>query len=139
MPDSITALPRTIQDLLDKRHAHIQALAGIDATLARVNSALRGVAMTAMPTALSPAAKVAAPKTGGRKKANGSGQTGNEFVLGFVKEKTNPTSQEINAAWKADGRNRNADITLSLLTKAKKLNRTPLGAGIRGSRYSIVA
>jgi hypothetical protein len=137
MPDSIATLPRTIQDLLETRHSHVQALAGIDATLARVNTALAGAHVTAIPVAASPAAKVAAPKAAGNKKA--SGPTGNEFVIGFVKEKKNPTSQEINAAWKADGRNRNADITLSLLTKAKKLKRTPLGAGIRGSRYSIQA
>jgi hypothetical protein len=137
MPDSIAALPRTIQDLLEKRHMHVQALASIDAMLGRVNAVLAGVSSAAMPPSVAPVAKVANP--GGTKKTKSNGETSNEFVLGFIKEKKNPTSQEVNAAWKAAGRSRTADITLSLLTKAKRLKRTPLGPGIRGSRYSIPA
>src|SRR5580692_8100566 len=99
MPDSFAALPRTIQELLEKRLAHVQALAGIDATLARINAALAGASVAAKTAGTKPAAKATAPKKT-RKRAKGNGQTTNEFVLAFVKENKNPTSQEINAAWK---------------------------------------
>ncbi|MFI5382051.1 MAG: hypothetical protein ACHRHE_22375 [Tepidisphaerales bacterium] len=46
------------------------------------------------------------------------------------------TSVEINAAWKKAGRPGNADNTLSLMVKARKLKRTKLEDG-RGSRYSV--
>ena len=138
MPDSVAALPHTIRDLLDKRHSHVQAVAEIDATLARVNAAL-GSTQTPRTKVILPAPKVAAPKAGSRKNARVPVQTANEFVLAFVRAKKDPTSHEINTAWKSAGRIRTADITLSLLTKAKKLKRTPLGAGIRGSRYTMAA
>jgi len=143
---SPAALPLHIEKLLTQRHEHVAAVAVIDATLARVTAAL-GVTTpkaapvapikAAAPKAVAPKAPVAkAPAAKAPVKAK-SGLTANEFVLEFVKAKKNPTSQEINAHWKAAGRKGMADNNLSLLTKAKKLKRVPLGAGIRGSRYSI--
>ena len=137
------------------------AIGVIDATIARVTAALGGTThkpvahtpaaptkklgrpfkakpapvakapATKAPVIKSPAAKAPAPK------AAKSGLTANEFVIEFIKAKKNPTSQEINKHWKDSGRKGMADNNLSLLTKAKKIKRTPLGGGARGSRYSI--
>jgi hypothetical protein len=63
--------------------------------------------------------------------------TAEEFVLGFVKSNRNPTTQEINAAWKQEGRGHTADNSLTKLVKERKLKRTPLGKGIRGSRFTV--
>jgi len=148
---SPAALPLYIEKLLSQRHEHVASIATIDATLSRVTAALGGSAPKAAPVKLAPkpVAKpmkaVMAPKAPLAKapvaKAPAAikkpGLTANEFVLEFIKAKKNPTSQEINKAWKDAGRKGMADNNLSLLTKAKKLKRVPLGAGIRGSRYSI--
>jgi hypothetical protein len=156
---SPAALPSFISKLLSDRHAHVAAVAAIDATLSRVSAALGGAApkvapvkAIAKPVAKKPVKKAApalkapvvkaavkAPvvKKAPAVKAKKTGLTANDFVLGFVKDKKNPTSQEINKAWKDAGRKGMADNNLSLLTKIKKLKRVPLGEGIRGSRYSI--
>ena len=141
---SPAALPLYIERLLSQRHQHVAAVATIDATLARVSAALGGAApkaavakpvKAAARKAKAPAAK--APVAKAPVKAAKSGLTANDFVLEFVKARKNPTSQEINKHWKDAGRLGMADNNLSLLTKAKKLKRTPLGLGLRGSRYSI--
>jgi hypothetical protein len=130
-------LPDAIQKLLDERASRIATIATIDATLARVSSALNyALPKLPVPTATKTAPKAPAAPKANRKSAK-NGQTANEFVMGLIQEKKNPTSSDINTAWKAAGRKWSADITLSQLTKAKKLTRTPLGKGIRGSRYTI--
>jgi len=43
---------------------------------------------------------------------------------------------EINAAWKKEGRKGTAAVSLSKMTKAKKLNRMKL-KGQRGSQYRV--
>jgi hypothetical protein len=140
---SPAALPLYIEKLLSQRHEHVEAVATIDATLARVTAALGGpaskVAAVAAPVAAKVVAKAPVAKATGAKRGRKpkGGLTANDFVLEFVKSKKNPTSQEINKHWKESGRSGFADNSLSLLTKAKKLKRVPLGAGIRGSRYSI--
>jgi hypothetical protein len=155
---SPAALPSFISKLLSDRHAHVAAVAAIDDTLSRVSAALGGatpkvapakavakpmskpVMKKAAPAPKAPVAKAPvakAPMAKAPVKAKAPGLTANEFVLEFVKSKKNPTSQEINKAWKDAGRKGMADNNLSLLTKGKKLKRVPLGEGIRGSRYSI--
>jgi hypothetical protein len=142
---SPAALPLHIEKLLNERHQHVEAVATIDATLARVTVALGSPApkhdpIKALPRATTAAIKTPTAKTPGAKrgrKPKGGGITANEFVLEFIKAKKNPTSQEINKHWKEAGRLGFADNNLSLLTKTKTLKRVPLGEGIRGSRYSI--
>ena len=90
-----------------------------------------------MPVKIAKAPKAKARAAKAPVKAAKSGLTANEFVLEFVKSRKNPTSQEVNKHWKEAGRLGMADNNLSLLTKAKKLKRVPLGEGLRGSRYSI--
>lgn len=63
--------------------------------------------------------------------------SGNETILSFVRDHPNSTTQDIKKHWAAEGRGGGADNALSLLTKAKKLKRTALGKGIRGSSYVV--
>ncbi len=129
------ALPAQIQRLLEQREQHSAALASIEETLSRITAALGGTALKAI--ARKAPAGASAPKRRGRPKGTSSGVTANDFVVGFVRDNKNPTSQEINKAWKDGGRNGTADNALSVLTKAGKLKRVPLGVGIRGSRYTV--
>jgi DNA-binding transcriptional regulator YiaG len=76
-------------------------------------------------------AMVAAPKTQKRGKFT---QSREEFILSLLKGRKSLTSAEINAAWKKAGRANNADNTLSLMVKAKKLKRMKLKVG-KGSEY----
>jgi hypothetical protein len=126
-------LAQRIQSLLDSRQAHINALAQIDQTLEHVSVAL-------LPGRVGRSAATsgaAGPMKRRRGKRNAFAMTAESLILSLVKEKKNPTTKEINAAWKKAGRGGTADNTLTKLTKEKKLKRTPLGAGIRGSRYSL--
>ena len=131
---SFAGLPAAIQQLLQQRSNHVDAMEAIDATLARATEALGLTASVTSPTKIK-VKPSAAPKP--KTKTGKSVQTASEFVLGFVKDNKNPTSKEINAAWKAAGRKWSADVMLSKLTKTKTLTRTPLGEGKLGSRYAI--
>ncbi len=139
-------LPRKIQQLLEDRQRHADALSLIDHVLASVGAALGGnpVAVAARgPKGNSSTRSSPAPGQDGaasgrkRRKAQKFSTTGDESVLAFVKERKNPTSQEIEGHWKGEGRGGPAANTLTKLVKAKKLKRTPLGKGVRGSRYSL--
>ena len=48
------------------------------------------------------------------------------------------TTQDIKKMWAGEGRGGSADNPLSKMVKAKMLKRTPLGNGMKGSRYSLV-
>jgi hypothetical protein len=159
------ALPSHIEDLLSTRDSHLEAIAVIDATLARVSSAL-GVGPTPLtkPAPVASAAKAVAPKPAAAKKVapklaapkpaakaaaapkkkgppSKFGLSANDFVLAFIgSSKGGATTQEINKHWIDSGRPRNADNSLSILTKAKKLKRAKLphvAGGPRGSRFTL--
>jgi DNA-binding transcriptional regulator YiaG len=73
------------------------------------------------------------PKPKSQKPGKGK-QTAAEFILSLLKGRKSLTSTAINAVWKKAGRAGNADNTLSLMAKAKKVKRTKL-KGQRGSAY----
>ncbi len=133
------ALVQHIQQLLQQRQQHANAIVAIDSTLARVNSALGAKIASARvgrpPSVKGPAAAGAGPKR--RRRRSKFSVSANDSVLAFVKANKNPTTQEIEKHWKSEGRGATAANTLSQLSKQKKLKRVALGAGIRGSRYSI--
>ena len=63
-------------------------------------------------------------------------ETAAEMLASLLQKKRTMTSGEINAVWKKTGRLGNADNTLSLMTKARKLKRAKL-KGERGSAYRL--
>jgi hypothetical protein len=139
----ISDLPAQVRMLLDQRDRHVEAIASIDHTLTKVNSALgtNGAVAPAPARKASPAPAVKASKAAApakRRTRRRFAVSGAESILAFVKAKKNPTTQEIKKNWTSEGRGTGADNTLSLLAKEKKLKRTPLGKGIRGSRFTLL-
>ena len=136
-PTATVFLTDRIQQLLNQREQHADAIAAIDQTLELINGLLGGVKPgrkpgpkpAAMPSAAEPPAKR------GRRRQRFT-ISGEESVLAFVKEQGKPTSQEIERQWTAQGRKGRAAKALSKLAREKKLNRTPI-AGERGSRYTL--
>jgi hypothetical protein len=147
---------KRIQLLIDQRQQHADALANINQTLSAVAAALGSVsengqaAVGAEPVAATPAKKrrgrppgvrnaVPAPAPSKSRRSRGSyATTGEESVLGFIKSNKKPTTSEIKAHWASESRLGTADNVLSKLFREKKVKRTPLGKGIRGSRYSLI-
>lgn len=139
------ALPSFIEDLLTDRQSHVDAIAEIDATLSRVSNALGIGDVTsriAKPSAVKPAGSTfvksaAVPAAPRRGKVSKFGVSANDFVLAFVRSSKGASTQEINNHWKQAGRAGTADNAMSLLTKQKKLKRTKMTGGQRGSRYTV--
>jgi hypothetical protein len=137
-PTTTASLTDRIQQLLDEREQHANAIAAIDETLEQINGLLGGVKPgrkpgpkpAAVPSAVEPPAKR------GRRRQHFA-ISGEELVLAFVKEQGKPTSQEIERQWEAEGRKGRAAKALSKLTREKKLKRMPI-QGHRGSRYSLL-
>jgi hypothetical protein len=128
---SADAIAQRLMTLLSERQKHAEAIAVIDASLALVAGVLAD--------GRSWKVKVApAPKAGKKRRRRGRfAVSGNDLVLAFVKANPGATTSEIKKHWAGEGRTSGADNTLSLLVKAKELKRTPLGKGIRGSKYSV--
>ena len=138
---SPTTITSPIQQLLDQRQMHLDALAAIDHKLHQISGILRSGVTAPVGRSNSKAAQAqpVAPKAT-RKKKRKVGKfavSGEASVLSFIQQHKNPTSQEIEKHWQNEGRGGFAATTISKLAKEKKLKRTPLGKGIRGSRYSL--
>ena len=139
MPKMISPaeLPTRITKLLEERQQHADALARIDETLAGINAALGSA--VASKNGKKPAAAQAAPKVPGKRR-RGRGHfalSAEESILAFVKQQRNPTTSEVNQHLKDEGRSSTANNALGKLVRENKLDRAPLGKGIRGSRYSL--
>jgi hypothetical protein len=132
-------LTARVQQLLDERAKLEAGIAGIDQILGKIHSAL-GTTLTAAPRrGRPPKAATAAAPTGvkrGRRKGKKFKVTAEESILGFIKQHKNPTTQEINKHWKAEGRGATADNTLSKMSRDGHIKREPL-EGTRGSRYLL--
>jgi hypothetical protein len=130
-----------IQHLLDERQGLADALSLIEATFGQIGAALgvsRRGRKPGRPLALASSVMTSGAQPKRRRRGRRSfATTAEEFVLGFVKSNRNPTTQQINSAWKQEGRGHTADNTLTKLVKERKLKRTPLGKGIRGSRFAV--
>ena len=120
---------QSIQSLLAQRQEHLDALTEIEATLERVQVALRGNG-SAAPAGLR-------TQTGNkRRRRSRHGVSGEDSILAFITQQKNPTSQEIEKHWKSEGRGGAAANMLTKLFKEKTVKREPLKEG-RGSRYTL--
>lgn len=124
-----------IEQLLRERQEHQEAITRIDEMLERVGDAL-GAKPTGRPRGGNHSSVTEAPARARRRRRRKFAVSSAESVLAFVKERKNPTTQEIKKHWTTEGRKGTADNALTLLVKGKKLKRTPL-EGQRGSRYSL--
>lgn len=145
-----------IEQLLAERQRHADALSRIDETLFGVYTALEAVSLNghaareAEPEVLVPTKKrrgrppgvrkastaPIAPKKGRRTRGSYA-VTGDDLILGFIRQRRSPTTKEVKAFWASEGRKGTADNVLSKLFKEGRVRRTPLGNGIKGSRYSL--
>jgi hypothetical protein len=138
-------LASRVQSLMELRQQHAAQISKIDETLAQINALLgsngtarrRGRPPKNPMAAAAPAIDPAAGEPRRRRKRRTFAVSGDESILEFVRSQKNPTTQEIKAHWNSEGRGGTADNALSKLVKDKKLKRTPLGEGIRGSRYAL--
>jgi hypothetical protein len=133
------SLPTRIQQLIEERQHHADAITAIDQTLAGVGAALGtatgigGKRKPGRPPASASATATTSPK---KRRRRSFATTAEESVLGFIRANKNPTGREIEAHWAQEGRGGPAANTLSKLLKDKKLKREPL-KGQRGSRYLL--
>jgi hypothetical protein len=139
---STANLTQRIQHLLEERQQHAEALARIDQILGGVSAALKGASVASANGKNLVAGSLApqSPAVKGKKRRRGRGHfsmSAQESILSFVKQQRNPTTAEINRHLKGEGRSSSANNALGKLVGEKNLKRTPLGKGIRGSRYSL--
>ncbi len=135
------SLADRIQHLLGQREHHAAALADIEQKLEQINGILgigrpgRKPKSLTMPTNAG-VETAAVPAKRRRRRRRRFEVTGEQSVLNFIKERKSPTTKEINANWKAEGRGGSADSLLGKLVKERRLKRKPLG-GKLGSEYSL--
>lgn len=140
MPAVSTDLAERIQQLEAERQQHADAIATIDDTLERVRSLLgaarNGRQAATLGVEVKPVAVPAAKPARKGRRRQGFKITGEESILQFVREHKNPTTAEITAQWKDEGRGGTANNPLTRLVADKKLKRVPNKGG-RGSRYVL--
>ena len=135
---STVGLPQRIQKLLEDRAQHAEAIVALDKLLNGIGAVLGGGAKPAKAPAKTASAPAPAAMPAKKKRIRRTfAVSGEQSILNFIKSNKNPTSQEIEKQWKSEGRSFVAANLLSKLVKEKRLKRTPLGKGIRGSRYSL--
>ena len=77
------------------------------------------------------------PTAHGRRKRGSYAQTADAMILEMAGAKNGATTAEIKGRCKAEGRGGTADNAISKLVRARKLKRSPLGEGQRGSRFTV--
>jgi len=136
----LTDLGEKIRRLEHDREQHAREIAAIDQILAQVSRAvgsLRGIAdLPEMHGSVGVAPTLEIPvRTGKRGKFQ---QTGEQSVLGLIRQQGNPTTAEINAHWRREGRRGAANVILLRLLKCGLIRREA-DPNVRGSRYCLVA
>jgi hypothetical protein len=134
-----------IQTLLQEKQQHEEALVTINQTLEQIGSLLGG-GRRGRPGRPAASASFALPgpvmgggtATGGRRrrKRRRFDMTGEDSIIQFVRQNRSPTTAQIIAHWRKEGRGGKADNALSRLVKIRRLKRQPI-PGERGSRYLI--
>jgi hypothetical protein len=114
-------------------------MAAIDQVLAHVNEALglQRNTSTTTPTADSPeAAGPSVEVTLHQRRRGRFLQTADQSVLSFIEHRGNPSTAEINAHWRAEGRKGTANVTILRLLKQNAIRRES-DPNVRGSRYVV--
>lgn len=148
--ESPSNLVELVQRLEVQKSEHAQVTAAVTSTLEEISGLLGALLGGARPAGASAVSKAPQPKASVAKAPIArpaaspakAGQrqkfavSGDQSILNFVRRKGNPTTAEIQAHWKSEGRGASADNSLSKLFREKKLKREPHKQG-RGSRYTL--
>jgi hypothetical protein len=116
-----------IRQLQADRQRHAQAIADIDQVLREVEEALAVIRGEPVPQP---------PSSPAKRRYQKLPTTGEESVLAFVRQHRNPTTAQINAHWRGEGRPGVANPTLARLLKRGWLRRED-DPKVRGSRYRV--
>lgn len=140
------ALPRMIQKLKAEKAAAQARADKFLAKVAKVDQILLAAGIN--PESLTaqgrrgrkpgrkPATAKRGPKPGSKRSRGVFPETGDVFILNFIKKSGTPSTAEVNEAWIASGRKGKADNMLTRLVKDKKLKRVK-SEDVRGSRYAL--
>jgi hypothetical protein len=129
-------LAAKIRQLQADRQRHAEAIAAIDSVLGRVGDALaasKGLTELSDPTLVEPPGGRGTP---GKRRRGKFAQTADQSVLDFIRQKREPSTADINAHWRAEGRLGTSNVTLLKLLKSGQVRRVE-DPGIRGSRYVL--
>ena len=138
-PQHATDLAGKIQQLQADRQRHVDAMAAIDRVLGQIGDAVRGLPAAQAAGATSapaPAVPQAFVTSATRRHRGTFERTGVDSVLDFIRRHGDPTTADINAHWRNEGRRATANVTLLKLLKAGIIRRE-VDHGIRGSRYCL--
>jgi len=140
-------LAAKIRQLQADRQRHAEAIAAIDRVLDRVGDALAVDRATAAAHAAEAGAhggNPAAPPTPeytrynvpAKRRRGKFAQTADKSVLEFIRRQGEPSTAEINAHWRAEGRLGTSNVTLLRLLKSGQVRRVE-DPSVRGSRYVL--
>jgi hypothetical protein len=151
-PDSYRSLLAKVQRLRAHRRSHADALQAIDEILHGITQELdrsSGGSSAHRTLGAIPRPQIGTSSDGadtdliaqqtppGRQRIyNKLPQTGQDFVLGFIRGQGAPTTLDINLAWRAQGRGGAANNAIGALLKQGLIVREPL-KDQRGSRYRV--
>jgi hypothetical protein len=130
-----------IRRLERDRQSHADAMAEIDRVLARIEATLkerRQASGLVEPGSSFADSTTAEAGLTGRRRRGRFAKTALESVLDFIREKGDPSTAEINAHWRAEGRKGSVNVTLLKLLKQRMVHRKE-DSSVRGSRYVIAA
>jgi hypothetical protein len=130
-------LAARIRQLQADRQKHAEAIAAIDQVLNRVGAALQ--ANRANVTANGGHAHQDVPGgvgTSGKRRRGRFAHTADQSVLAFIGERGEPSTAEINAHWRNEGRLGTSNVTLLRLLKSGLIRRVE-DPTVRGSRYVL--
>lgn len=148
-----------IRELQVDRQRHAEAIAAIDRVLTQIEQALADATPEGIPSpspvrpplaglnargaepakAYAPwSVRAALPAGGGAaagtRRRGRFAQTAEQSVAEFIRQRGNPSTADINAFWRAQGRKGTANVTLLKLLKSGVIRRQP-DPTVRGSRY----
>jgi hypothetical protein len=118
------------------RRNHLNAIEAIDDTLRRIRQALDDVRQASPPSPGNSSA-VPTPPPQQRSRKGRFNRTGHQSLLDFIRKTGNPSTAELSAHWRSEGRRGTVYVPILQLLKAGQIRRVQDHA-VRGSRYALV-
>ena len=128
-------LVEKLRRLQEDRARYRDAIVAIDEVLCRINEALRANGDADLTHLTNADIPLDVPPAEAFKRRRGRfTQTATESILALIRERGNPSTADINAHWRLEGRRGTANVTIMKLLK-QDLIRRESDPSIRGSRY----